>query len=164
MIKMNPTENKNVEVIETIEPNTIKKKWNKKIIISIGVAFIVIGGLFGTGVYALEKLEEKQEQQADIVNNNLIQKQASKEGVTLISQEEALQVALETAGLAKEQVKTIEVKLDQKDHGQKKEETTQPTINYYYEVNFDSNGLEYEFDIDAITKEVLKSSTESMMD
>ena len=66
--------------------------------------------------------------------------------VTLISGQDAVNAALSHAGLQTAQ--SIEYELD-KQHG-----------NYYYEVEFEANGFEYEYTIDAISGKVLRFEKE----
>ena len=62
-----------------------------------------------------------------------------------ISQDEALEVALNHAGFAKNELDFLKrIKLDW-EHGRK-----------VYEISFYKNGLEYEYDIDAVTGKILE--------
>jgi len=60
----------------------------------------------------------------------------------LISEEEAKQIALEHAGLTEGAVKSFSIQLDWDD--------------YKYEIDFFTKGIEYEYDIDARTGEILE--------
>lgn len=65
-----------------------------------------------------------------------------------IGEAEAKEIALSKAGLSESQVRKIEVKLDREDG------------KMVYEVDFKSGRMEYEYEIDAISGEILKSDVE----
>ena len=83
------------------------------------------------------------------MKNKLNDQEMEKVAGGMLSQEEALARALEHANLKKEQVDFMKrVELDY-EHGRK-----------VYEIKFFQGGLEYEFDIDAETGDILKFSKE----
>lgn len=65
-----------------------------------------------------------------------------------IGQEKAKQIALEHAGVAQDSLRKLEIDLD-REHGV-----------MVYEVEFDANGYEYSYDINASTGQVLKYEKE----
>lgn len=78
-----------------------------------------------------------------------------------LKERQAKEIAIKTAEINSTEVQYIKVKLEQEDDykiikGKK--------IQYVYEVEFLHNGFEYDFDIDAETKEVLKSKVEPWND
>lgn len=66
-----------------------------------------------------------------------------------ISQAEAETIALEHAGLSAESVSGLHTEYDYDDG------------RYEYDVDFYANGFEYSYEIDAITKEILKSEKDT---
>ncbi|MDO5521807.1 MAG: PepSY domain-containing protein [bacterium] len=63
-----------------------------------------------------------------------------------ISEDEAVQIALDKAGVKKEDVKGLSVKLDRdEDRGNRE----------VYEIDFTHKGTEYEVEIDPVTKKIL---------
>ena len=66
-----------------------------------------------------------------------------------ISREEALTIALDQAGVSKSDVDDIDIELERRQNG-----------NPRYEVDFETASTEYEYDIDAVTGEILRSRDE----
>lgn len=128
----------------------VKKPSNKLIkrLIAAAVALVLLAG---AGVFAAEKLESAQEQKANQAKQAMVYNQAKEQGLSLITEEEAKQVALQTAGVEESQAKQLQVKLEEEDD----------LLNQFiYEVEFDHNGLEYEILIDGVEKTVLQSEVE----
>ncbi len=115
----------------------------------IAVLMLVVG----TGAFAGDSMHK---QRAREVEMNLAKNQAINNGVKLISSEEAKQVALSAAGIKESDVKYFKIKLDREDDYR--------SVFYVYEVEFAHDGLEYEFDIDATNKRILKSDVDSWFD
>lgn len=131
------------------------KDMGKKFLVGLGLSAFILG--IGGATYA----DSLKERQAKEIEQRLVLNQASKNGLKLISSEEAKEIAIKTAEINSIEVQYIKVKLEQEDDykivkGKK--------IQYVYEVEFLHNGFEYDFDIDAETKEVLKSKVESWND
>lgn len=131
------------------------KDMGKKFLVGLGLSAFMLG--IGGVTYA----DSLKERQAKEIKQRLVLNQASKNGLKLISSEEAKEVAIKTAEINPTEVQYIKVKLEQEDDykivkGKK--------IQYVYEVEFLHNGFEYDFDIDAETKEVLKSKVEPWND
>lgn len=181
-----------------IEMNTIKetlkhvKKPAKKTVKKMIVAAVAIIVLTGTGTFAAEKVEDKQEQKVNEANYKLLKTQAAENGITLITKEEAAQTAFYVAGVNSSEVKHLEVSLEQdrynedrdddnyneydKDDKDKNDREENNGTNedseyndsnadqYIYEISFIHNGLEYEFDINGVDKKILNSEVESWME
>lgn len=131
------------------------KDMGKKFLVGLGLSAFMLG--IGGVTYA----DSLKEIQAKEIEQRLVLNQASKNGLKLISSEEAKEIAIKTAEINSTEVQYIKVKLEQEDDykivkGKK--------IQYVYEVEFLHNGFEYDFDIDAETKEVLKSKVEPWND
>ena len=131
------------------------KDMGKKFLVGLGLSAFILG--IGGATYA-DSLKERQVKE---IEQRLVLNQASKNGLKLISSEEAKEIAIKTAEINSTEVQYIKVKLEQEDDykiikGKK--------IQYVYEVEFLHNGFEYDFDIDAETKEVLKSKVEPWND
>ncbi len=71
-----------------------------------------------------------------------------------IGKESAIEIALKNAGLSKSSVKDLEAEFDI--------EKKNNEIVMVYEVEFDANNMEYSFDIDAVTGEIIKSKSTSL--
>ncbi len=125
------------------------KRGIKSLTLSIAVLMLVVG----TGAFAGDSMHK---QRAREVEMNLAKNQAINNGVKLISSEEAKQVALSAAGIKESDVKYFKIKLDREDDYR--------SVFYVYEVEFAHDGLEYEFDIDATNKRILKSDVDSWFD
>lgn len=121
----------------------------KKLIMSMTVLMMVIG----TGAFAKDFSNKQRAREAEI---RILQNQAVSEGVKLITPEEAKEAAFAAAGINGAQVKRVKVKLD-------REDDYRPAL-YIYEVEFKHDGLEYEFDIDAVNKRILDSDVDSWYD
>ena len=65
-----------------------------------------------------------------------------------ISEDEALDAALKDAGVAKADATEIEVELDRDD------------ATKHFDVEFKANGMEYDYDIDPVTGDVLYGNSE----
>lgn len=125
------------------------KRGIKTLILSTAVLMMLVG----TGAFAGDSLHKKRAREAEM---NLIQKQAVSNGVKLISPEEAKQIAFEAVGIKESDIRRLKIKLDLEDD-------YRPVL-YVYEVEFVYDGLEYEFDIDASNKKILKSDVDSWFD
>ena len=68
--------------------------------------------------------------------------------LSLLSADRALEIALRCAGTAREHALQIETELDREQGA------------LIYEVEFKLNGIEHDFEIDAVTGEILKHETE----
>lgn len=79
----------------------------------------------------------------DELDYNEVSQQTNKEAK--ISQSEAETIALEHAGLSLDEVSNLYTEYDYDDG------------RYEYDVEFYANGFEYSYEIDAFTKEILKS-------
>lgn len=125
----------------------------KKIMMSLGVAVMLLGASSQSFAGSLNERRAKE------IEQKLILQQATKNGKNLISSEEAKKIAIETAGVNPNEVKYLKVKLDRE-----REHRGGLKNLYVYEVEFLHDGLEYEFDIDATSKEVLKTDVDSWLD
>lgn len=96
----------------------------------------------------LEKEKEEKKHVAGTGNSDSGQTAASTQSDQFIGVDKAREIALEHAGLIKEEVTNCTVDLD------KHEKTPE------YEVEFFFGDMEYEYDIDAVTGEILESSAE----
>lgn len=70
------------------------------------------------------------------------------EGAQTISREEAQQIALKHAGVTAEQVRFLETELDRDDGA------------VHYDVDFEKDGYDYDYEIDAKTGKILKAEKE----
>ena len=142
---------KNIKNIKEI------KKPSKKLVKRLILTGFVFSILMASGAVALETVEAKQEQKANEAMITIAHKQAQEAGITLITKEEAKQVALQEVALKEDQVKHLEVKLEiDEDHS--------PSNHYVYEVEFTHDGLEYEITIDGVEKAVIHTEIESWND
>lgn len=96
----------------------------------------------------LEKEKEEKKHVAGTGNSDSGQTAASTQSDQFIGVDKAREIALEHAGLIKEEVTNCTVDLD------KHEKTPE------YEVEFFFGDMEYEYDIDAVTGKILESSAE----
>lgn len=131
------------------------KKYGKKLIMGLGLSAFILG--IGENTFA----DSLQERRAKEVEQRLILNQATNNGLKLINSEEAKNIAIKTAGIDPAQVQYTKIKLEQEDDYRK---ATNKLITYVYEVEFLHDGLEYEFDIDAETSQILKSKVDSWLD
>ena len=118
---------------------------------------VVLGILVGVGVMGLEFYEAKQDQRVKAEKNRIIYNQAEKNGTTLITEDEAKQIAFESAEVPAELVKYLTVQLD----------TDRDVIKgsgYVYEIEFVYNSLEYEYEVDAIDGTILDTNVDSWHD
>lgn len=156
------TENKAEEVIVDMQEKETKMKFKKpgkktlrRVILGAILAVVLVGG----GAFAVEYVEAGQEAKAVQAAYTIALNQAQAEGTTVISMDEAKKIAFDAAGVTEAEVKFLETHLDlnqdaddrydwddarDTDHGK----TT-------YEIEFRHNGLEYDFEIDAKTGEIL---------
>lgn len=132
-----------------------KKK--KSIVKSVIVGVIALGILGGVGCVAVESIETKQEQKAQEAYVQVVQNQTQAAGVNVITKDEAKQIAFDTAGVKETDVKQLKVKLDTNDD-------YNGSNQYVYEVDFKHDGLEYEFEIDAVGKNIINTDIESWVD
>ena len=116
---------------------------------------VILALLGGVAVFAFEMLEAKQEVKAQQVQTQMIQNETQAAGVNLITEEEAKQLALDTVGVQEGAVKQLKIKLD-KENGH--------LSQYVYEVSFIHDGLDYEIEVDALTKAIVNSDVESVID
>ena len=151
-----------------------KKTLKRGIVMLSGVAILSIAGFF-----AAENIEVKAEQKEQEAEYQIALSQASEAGVSIITSDEAKEIALNAASLKEEQVKRLEVKFDmetpdiyddfdddcddRKNNTNNTGEQTQTSTSpqYVYEVEFSYNGLEYEFEVDGVTKQVLQYDVDS---
>lgn len=153
-----------------------KKTIKRGITMLSGVAVLAIAGIF-----AMEHLEVKAEQKEEEAKYQIASSQAAEAGISIITSDEAKEIALNAASLKEEQVKYLEVDFDMEtpdvydDHdedcddrknntntnntGEQTQASTSP--QYVYEVEFSYNGLEYDFEIDGVTKQVLQFEVDS---
>lgn len=131
------------------------KNVGKKVLMGLGLSVFMFG--IGGMTYA----DSLKERQAKEIEQRLILNQVSKNGLKLISSDEAKDIALKTAEISPKDVQYIKVKLEQEDDYKI---SKGKRVAYVYEVEFLHNGFEYEFDIDAETKDVLKSKVDSWRD
>lgn len=131
------------------------KKFGKKFLVGLGLSVFMLG--IGGVTYA-DSLKEKQ---AKEIEQRLILNKVSKSGLNLISSDEAKDIALKTAEVNPKKVQYIKAKLEEEDDYKI---VKGKRVNYVYEVEFLHNGFEYEFDIDAETKEVIKIKVDSWQD
>lgn len=129
-------------------------KKSKSPIIIAAVVFVLLAGC---GVAAFGILEKRQEEKADRAAETLITQQAASEEVALITKEEALQTALNAAEAKESDIKHLKIKLD-------KDDDSFADSKYIYEIDFTFNGMEYEFDIDAVSNIIISSDVESPLD
>lgn len=64
---------------------------------------------------------------------------------TTVTRDRAIELALHTAGLAREQVYDLSAELERE------------LLGSYWEVEFESGGVEYDYHIDAATEEIVKA-------
>ena len=131
------------------------KNIGKKLVMGLGLSVFMFG--IGGEIFA----DSLKERQAKEIEQRLILNQVANSGLKLISSEEAKSIAIKAAEVNPKEVQYIKVKLEQEDDYIKR---TGKNIQYVYEVEFLHNGFEYEFDIDAETKQVLKSKVDSWAD
>ncbi|MBP3887370.1 MAG: PepSY domain-containing protein [Cellulosilyticum sp.] len=118
---------------------------------------VTLGILIGVGAVGLEFYENKQDERVQAERNRIIYSQAEQNGTTLISEDAAKQIAFESAGVQAELVKYLKVQLD----------TDREIIKgsgYVYEIEFVYNGLEYDYEVDAIEGIVLDANVDSWHD
>ena len=72
----------------------------------------------------------------------------SQESKEFITKEKAKEIALSDAGVKESQIRDYEIELD-------REQGT-----YYYEISFDADGFEYEYDIDAKSGKIARNYKE----
>ena len=70
------------------------------------------------------------------------------EAVSRITPEEAVDIALKDAGLKKDAVRDLDVELDRE------------TAGTHYDVDFESGGHDYEYEIDALSGKILQARKE----
>lgn len=140
----------------------LREKLNKKItkkavvrMVALATGLVVI---IGAGAIVVKGAEQKREQKAYEVQKRMYETQAKNVNVNLITEDEAVQIALSTAGLKKEEVRGLKVKLDRED------DWGVNNAMYVYEVEFTHEHLDYEFEINAESKEVIHSEVESKFD
>ena len=112
--------------------------------------------LMGTAAFGIDRFESKKEKKARETETRIVLNQAEKNGVKLISMEEAKDTALNAAGVNEKEIKYLKIKLD-------REDDYNPAV-YIYEVEFLHDGLEYEFEINGENKDILKSDVDSWLD
>ena len=122
--------------------------------VAAAASVAIIGGVAAISLAKLEKVQEEKSYEAMVTMAN---NQNQESGVLLMSKEEAKQLALQTAGLAEDAVKYLEVELELA-------EDRYPANRYIYQVEFTHDGLDYEFDIDGLAKTVLHSEVESVFE
>ena len=133
-----------------------KVKKNKVVKYIVGGA-VTLSVLAGVGVMTIIGGEIKRENKAQKALNTAIYKQAQKANVTLITEAEAKQIALDLAGVTENQVKNMRVQLDiEDDRG--------TTSCYVYEISFNYDHLEYEFEINAQDKTVINTDIDTWHD
>lgn len=168
------------------------KRPGKQVIRKIIVAAVILAGIGGVGAFAAEKIEGIQEQKLYEATYNMVNAKSAESGTTLITKEEAAQIAMNETGIEDSAVKFLEVQLEQENNfdyedGHDDDDdryenvktynistqagnsladntTLQNKTHYIYEVSFIYNGLEYSFDVDGIEKKVLNSNIESILD
>lgn len=133
-----------------------KVKKNKVVKYIVGGA-VTLSVLASVGVMTIIGGEIKQENKVQKALNTVVQNQAQKANVTLITETEAKQIALDLAGVTENQVKNMRVQLDVED-----EKNT--TSYYVYEISFNYDHLEYEFEINAQDKIVLNTDVDAWYD
>lgn len=131
------------------------KNIGKKLVMSLGLSVFMLG--IGGETFA----DSLKERKAKEIEQRLILNQVANSGLKLISSEEAKNIAMKTAEVNPKEVQYIKAKLEQEDDYRRK---TGKNVQYVYEVEFLYDGFEYEFDIDAETKQVLKSKVDSWAD
>lgn len=138
----------------------VEKNMNGNFIKRIFTGAAVLMMVMGVSAFGAEQTNTNKHKKAHEVEARLIQKQASENGIKIISREEAESIALKAAELDRNQVKRIRTELDQDDDYVNGERI----IQYIYEIDFKNDGLEYEFEIDGETGKVLKSEVDSWFD
>lgn len=133
----------------------VKHKNKKSLVKYFVTGGVILALLGGVAVFAFEMLEAKQEVKAQQVQTQMIQNETQAAGVNLITEEEAKQLALDTVGVQEGAVKQLKIKLD-KENGH--------LSQYVYEVSFIHDGLDYEIEVDALTKAIVNSDVESVID
>ncbi len=98
-------------------------------------------------VTALAGCDRIKSEIKDELDYNEVTQQTNKEDK--ISQADAEAIALEHAGLSREEISHLRTKYDYDDG------------RYDYDVEFYANGFEYSYEIDAFTKEILKSEKDT---
>ena len=123
----------------------------KKFLTGLGLSIFILGA--GQEVFA----DSLKDRQAEKIEQNIIFNQAKRNGVRLINSEEAKKIAIEAAGLNPKDINYIKVELDTED-----DYVAQTgKVQYVYEIEFLHNGFEYDFEIDAETKQILKSEVDA---
>lgn len=125
---------------------------NRKITVSAAAVMM----LMGTAAFGIDRFESKKEKKARETETRIVLNQAEKNGVKLISMEEAKDTALNAAGVNEKEIKYLKIKLD-------REDDYNPAV-YIYEVEFLHDGLEYKFEINGENKDILKSDVDSWLD
>lgn len=126
---------------------------NGRLVKRIIIGVITLGLLVGIGAVGIEYYEMKQEQRANAEISKILSTQAQNTGLELITQEEAKQIALNSANVQEDKVKGLSVQLDLN-------ENYVQGRQYIYEVRFIYNGLEYEYDIDAVAGNIIYTDVE----
>lgn len=85
------------------------KDMGKKFLVGLGLSAFILG--IGGATYA----DSLKERQAKEIEQRLVLNQASKNGLKLISSEEAKEIAIKTAEINSTEVQYIKVKLEQED-------------------------------------------------
>lgn len=121
----------------------------RKLIIGTMAAMLIMGSSsFG--------IETSQKRKAREIEARIMANQAEKNGVKIISQQEAKEIAFRAAEVNEKDVRRLKIKLD-------REDDYHPPV-YIYEVEFSYDGLEYEFDIDGENGRILKTDVEAWYD
>ena len=106
----------------------------------------------GTTAFGADTGEKRK---AHEIETRIMEKQAQKKGMNIISQDKAKEIAFTAAEVKEKDVKRLKTKLDREDDNR--------GIFYVYEVEFLHDGYEYEFEIDAENGEIIKSDVESWL-
>ena len=119
--------------------------------ILIITAFLLAGTLFITGCSRGEienSAVQPQSTQDTTISGNIATEKPIENQSPIITREEANKIALSHAGVSADKAERFESKLEWDDRRQ------------VYEIEFDSSGYEYDYEIDAKTGEIIKFDKE----
>ncbi|MBE5960902.1 MAG: hypothetical protein E7256_05880 [Lachnospiraceae bacterium] len=164
------TENKPEEVIVDMQEKETEMKFKKpgkktlrRVILGAVLAVVLVGG----GAFAVEYVEAGHEAKAAEAAYTITLSQAQAEGTTVITMDEAKQIAFEAAGVTEADVRFLETQLDlNQDMDDRydlddrydtddRDDRDSDNGKMAYEIEFRYNGLEYDFEIDAKTGDIL---------
>ena len=153
-----------------------KIKANGKKILKRTIAAAAVLSILGGSVVVYAEHKENQTEQKI---HDRIREDAKTDGITLISEDEVKKIALDDAKAKETDVKYLEISLDDEqnnryndyddndnddddhDHEDDDHDDENHEKHYIYEVDFIYDGMEYSYEIDAESKEILQRQYES---